>query len=325
MTKIAIVGSGLIGRAWATVFASHGFDVALQDVAPGAAEAARTHIATNLRELAEHGLVDDPKGSLARIRVASGLADALAGADFVQENGPETVEAKRALFAEMDALATPEAILSSSTSFIMASVFSGRGQIAGVIVSKRDMPHRFDGEVATRFVADGAAPIDGQAEDAELQIVSVGAYQLEEALKAAHRLKEHGRRILVTAINEPGRFRIPRDPIEARFVAKDDALARLFPVGLPRLIVSHTRPELMLGLLRRLDGGPKHTAARGYISRGGTLDVAGMLFANRCSWAHLVEAASALAGWSRDVFLTVAERNAIDGKGTPADLVTQRY
>ncbi len=124
MTKIAIVGSGLIGRAWATVFASHGFDVALQDVAPGAAEAARTHIATNLRELAEHGLVDDPKGSLARIRVASGLADALAGADFVQENGPETVEAKRALFAEMDALATPEAILSSSTSFIMASVFS---------------------------------------------------------------------------------------------------------------------------------------------------------------------------------------------------------
>lgn len=124
MTKIAIVGSGLIGRAWATVFASHGFDVALQDVRPGAAEAARTHIATNLRELAEHGLVDDPKGSLARIRVASGLADALAGADFVQENGPETVEAKRALFAEMDALAAPEAILSSSTSFIMASVFS---------------------------------------------------------------------------------------------------------------------------------------------------------------------------------------------------------
>ena len=56
--------------------------------------------------------------------MASGLADALAGADFVQENGPETVEAKRALFAEMDSLATPEAILSSSTSFIMASVVS---------------------------------------------------------------------------------------------------------------------------------------------------------------------------------------------------------
>ena len=124
MTKIAIVGSGLIGRAWATVFASHGFDVALHDVAPGAAEAARAHIATNLEELAGHGLVDDPKGSLARIRVASGLADVLTGAGFVQENGPETVEAKRALFAEMDELAAPDAILASSTSFIMASVFS---------------------------------------------------------------------------------------------------------------------------------------------------------------------------------------------------------
>jgi 3-hydroxyacyl-CoA dehydrogenase len=124
MTKIAIVGSGLIGRAWATVFASHGFEVALHDVAPGAAEAARAHIGTNLEELAGHGLVEDPKGSLARIRVASGLADVLAGAGFVQENGPESVEAKRALFAEMDELAAPDAILASSTSFIMASVFS---------------------------------------------------------------------------------------------------------------------------------------------------------------------------------------------------------
>lgn len=124
MTKIAIVGSGLIGRAWATVFASHGFEVALHDVAPGAAEAARAHIATNLEGLAGHGLVDDPKGSLARIRLASGLADVLAGAGFVQENGPESVEAKRALFAEMDALAAPDTILASSTSFIMASVFS---------------------------------------------------------------------------------------------------------------------------------------------------------------------------------------------------------
>ncbi|GAU81757.1 3-hydroxyacyl-CoA dehydrogenase [Bosea sp. BIWAKO-01] len=124
MTKIAIIGSGLIGRAWATIFASHGFDVALHDVAPGAAEAARAHISSNLEELAGHGLVEDPRGSLARIRVASGLADALSGADLVQENGPEAVDTKRALFAEMDTLAAPETILASSTSFIMASVFS---------------------------------------------------------------------------------------------------------------------------------------------------------------------------------------------------------
>ena len=124
MTTIAIVGSGLIGRAWATVFASHGFDVALHDVKPEAAKVARAHIEVNLEELAGHGLVDDPKGSLARIRVASDLADALKGAALVQENGPEVVETKQALFAEMDRLAAPETILASSTSFIMASVFS---------------------------------------------------------------------------------------------------------------------------------------------------------------------------------------------------------
>lgn len=124
MTHIAIVGSGLIGRAWATVFASHGFSVALHDVAPGAAEAARAHIGANLEELAGHGLVEDPKGSLARIRVARDLADVLTGADLVQENGPESVTAKQQLFAEMDALCPPSTILASSTSFIMASVFS---------------------------------------------------------------------------------------------------------------------------------------------------------------------------------------------------------
>ncbi|CAD5291380.1 D-xylulose 5-phosphate [Bosea sp. 62] len=228
-----------------------------------------------------------------------------------------------ALFGEMsDTARVLFPVDANSAVATMVSVFDGRGQVGCVIVSKRDMPHRFDGEAATRFVADGAAPVFGQAGSAELQIVAIGAYQLEEALKAARRLKARGRHVLVTAINEPGRFRIPRDPIEARFVATDDTLARLFPPGVPRLIVSHTRPEPMLGLLRRLDEGPKRTGARGYISRGGTLDVAGMLFANRCSWAHLIDAAAPLAGWSRHDHLTPDERNAIDGKGTPAALST---
>lgn len=205
----------------------------------------------------------------------------------------------------------------------MASVYAGRGQVACVIVSKRDMPNRFDGDAAMTFVSDGAAHIGGHTDGAELQIVAIGAYQLEEALKAARRLEEHGRRVLVTAVSEPGRFRVPRDPIEASFVAADDQLAALFPPDLPRLIVSHTRPEPMLGLLRRLDGGPHRTAARGYISRGGTLDVAGMLFANRCTWAHLIEAAAPLTGWSRDEFLTPGEAKAVDGHGRPGDLTTQ--
>ena len=60
----------------------------------------------------------------ARVAVAPSLADAVAGVDLVQENGPERVEDKRAIFAELDRLAPREAILASSTSAIVASRFT---------------------------------------------------------------------------------------------------------------------------------------------------------------------------------------------------------
>lgn len=124
MTRIAIVGSGLIGRAWATVFCSHGFDVAMTDPFPEATRNAKAFIGESLEELAGLGLVADSEAALARVTIADSLAGALEGATLVQENGPETIEAKRALFAQMDRLAAPDAILASSTSFIVASAFS---------------------------------------------------------------------------------------------------------------------------------------------------------------------------------------------------------
>lgn len=209
---------------------------------------------------------------------------------------------------------------SNSAMAALRSIYESRGQIACLIVSKRDMPRRFDSDAAKNFVSVGAHHIEGNLSTADFQLVTIGAYQLEEALKAARVMRQRGRRVVVTAICEPGRFRAPRDPIEAAFCASDSDVISLFPAGLPRLIVTHTRPEPMLGLLRRLDGGPQKTTALGYISRGGTLDVAGMLFANRSSWAHLIDAVAALAGWSRDEFLLTSERNAIDGRGNPSDL-----
>lgn len=143
MTKIAIVGSGLIGRAWATIFAGHGFDVGLYDVHADAARAAREHIAANLEELASFQLVEDAKAAVARVVIAADLKAALQGAALAQESGPETLEAKKALFAEMDALAAPGAILASSTSFIVASLFSegleGRGRC--LVAHPANPPH----------------------------------------------------------------------------------------------------------------------------------------------------------------------------------------
>jgi L-gulonate 3-dehydrogenase len=122
--KIAVIGAGLIGRAWATVFARAGFAVAIEDSAPGAADAALGLIAEALAELARAGLVDDAKAGAARVRVAASVADAVQDAGFVQENLPENLDVKRAIFAELDRLAPPDAILASSTSTIVASLFT---------------------------------------------------------------------------------------------------------------------------------------------------------------------------------------------------------
>jgi L-gulonate 3-dehydrogenase len=109
--RIAIVGSGLIGRAWAVVFARSGHDVTLYDAVPGVVEAARAFVADNVSDAS-------------RVHVAASLAGAVAGADLVQENSPERVEVKREVFAELDRLAAADTILASSTSTIVASLFT---------------------------------------------------------------------------------------------------------------------------------------------------------------------------------------------------------
>lgn len=204
----------------------------------------------------------------------------------------------------------------------LRDAYGRRGEIACLVAPKRAMAHRFAGSEAEALVHKGAAHLVGDPADAEVQFVAIGAYQAEEALKAARRLEAHGRRSCVTVLLEPARFRAPRDHCEADATVDDATLGALFPAALARVILSHTRPEPMLGLLRRLDGGPRATTALGYINRGGTLDVAGLLFANRCTWAHAVAAAAVLCGWRGEDLFTDPEQAALDGRGDPAALTT---
>jgi 3-hydroxyacyl-CoA dehydrogenase len=125
MEKIAIIGAGLIGRAWSIVFARAGFSVSLFDSSQQAGSAALGFIAARLPELAESGLISDPpEAIMARISLAPTLEAVLEGAIYVQENGPERVDAKAALFARMDEIAPKSTILASSTSGIPASAFT---------------------------------------------------------------------------------------------------------------------------------------------------------------------------------------------------------
>ncbi|MDB5620841.1 3-hydroxyacyl-CoA dehydrogenase [Tardiphaga sp.] len=121
---VAIVGVGLIGRAWAAIFARAGWTVRLTDPHGPTLEAAPQLIRDELHALARHGLANDPDGAAARISIAATLADAVKDVAFVQENGPENVDQKIAIFAELDRLAPPDALLASSTSAIVASRFT---------------------------------------------------------------------------------------------------------------------------------------------------------------------------------------------------------
>jgi L-gulonate 3-dehydrogenase len=123
---VAIIGAGSIGVAWAILFATAGFPVRLQDVNPERLTTARDEIAARLGDLLAHGLIQEsPAAVLARIAPITGLAEALAGAAHVQECAPEDLVLKRQLFAELDKLSKPTAVLASSSSFLPASGFAG--------------------------------------------------------------------------------------------------------------------------------------------------------------------------------------------------------
>jgi len=126
MRKVAIIGSGFIGRAWAITFARAGHQVTLWDSEPDAPSKALDFICGVLPDLAANGLLDalGPEAMLANIAPESDLAAALAGADYVQENAPERLDVKIALFEKLDRLAPTDAIIASSSSAILPSRFT---------------------------------------------------------------------------------------------------------------------------------------------------------------------------------------------------------
>lgn len=122
--KVAVIGAGLIGQAWAIVFARGGCDVQLWDGHPDALKTALGLISRQVLELENQHLLADAKAVISRIQVSDSLQETLSGAEYVQENLPERLELKKEIFGRLDALSSPEAILASSTSSIPASAFT---------------------------------------------------------------------------------------------------------------------------------------------------------------------------------------------------------
>ncbi|HRK70554.1 MAG TPA: xylulose 5-phosphate 3-epimerase [Micropepsaceae bacterium] len=198
-------------------------------------------------------------------------------------------------------------------------IYASRGVISCIVAPKRETPVWLSPSQAQNAVTEGAIHLKKPARP-DLQLIAIGAYQLAEAMQAASRLEEKGLRVRVTAIIEPARFRIPRDRHEEAMTHNAQSCAAMFPQGVKRIVLSHTRPEAALALLRRVDEGKDAMRALGYINRGGTLDTHGMLFANRATWAHVVAEAAALLGRRASQFLSPAELRAVEGRGDPASL-----
>ncbi|XP_029935921.1 lambda-crystallin homolog [Myripristis murdjan] len=125
---ITIVGSGLIGRSWAMVFASGGYTVKIYDNQPGQAAKAITEIRKQLGELEEAHMLRGELNTAQQLALLSShedLAQALEGAFFIQECVFEELEAKRSVFQSIEGLVGKDVILSSSTSCLLPSnVFS---------------------------------------------------------------------------------------------------------------------------------------------------------------------------------------------------------
>ncbi len=114
VARAAVVGAGVIGAGWTARLVLNGVDVAVWDPAPEAAHGVRRTLANARRALA--ALLDAPLPAEGTLSFAPSLADAVAGADYIQESAPERLDAKRAALAAIEAAAPSEAPVASSTS-----------------------------------------------------------------------------------------------------------------------------------------------------------------------------------------------------------------
>jgi 3-hydroxyacyl-CoA dehydrogenase len=117
--RIAIIGTGVIGASWASLFLAHGLDVVATDVAPGAEAALKRFVAAAWPALQRLGLV--PGASQNRLSFTASLTDAVKDVDLVQENGPEKIEFKKTLYRQLDKLLHPSVIIASSSSGLTMS------------------------------------------------------------------------------------------------------------------------------------------------------------------------------------------------------------
>jgi len=200
----------------------------------------------------------------------------------------------------------------------LRATYRDHGAIWSLVIPKRPQPVGFSSAQSEKLVAEGAIKVFASAnKEADLQLVAIGAYQLAQLRIASERLSEKGVAHSLIYMLEPSRFREPRDKLERAVCSPTEVVQALFPASATkRVFLSHMRPEVAAGILRPLDTG-KYTKFLGYSNQGGTLCENGLLYANGCMWAHVLQAVAEVSDIALEGLLSPAEQSALQGKQSP--------
>ena len=122
--RIALVGSGVIGSGWATRCLANGLSVIITDPSSEAPAQVEETIENAWPILEEAGLTKD--GDRTRLRFTESIAEAVSGADFIQENVPEREDLKIEVHTIIDRHAPQDTVIASSSSGLLPSRLQSR-------------------------------------------------------------------------------------------------------------------------------------------------------------------------------------------------------
>jgi 3-hydroxybutyryl-CoA dehydrogenase len=134
-SKIGVVGLGTMGAGIAEVLARSGVEVVGVEFDEAGLERAQGHLAASTGRAVARGKLTEDDATALLGRISTGLElSALKDCELVIEAIPERMELKRALFAELDALLAPEAILATNTSALsVTELATGTGRPSQVV------------------------------------------------------------------------------------------------------------------------------------------------------------------------------------------------
>ena len=125
MNTVAVVGCGVIGMSWASLFLANGLKVIISDPAAGAEDRFKAYLADAWPRIPQNGArkQESAKNYEFVVDIQSELVLKLAEVDFIQENGPEDVQFKEGLLKTLDQHTRPGVVIASSSSGLPSSAF----------------------------------------------------------------------------------------------------------------------------------------------------------------------------------------------------------